>query len=283
MFPHEKNKIKRNFSPVYLAIFSGIIIVILIFNGLLEINRTKNGFYRLLEREAIVLIQHFEKNIQETLASLRWVESGQGRHMLSPPLSEFSFGLEASIADYLIETAHRVDQLDQERPLQSSEFQALINQHLIASIEIYDSKGNLLRGWSSPAISVEKKILLRDLIERKRSVVIDLFGKPLTKDHWFAIAIWRKMGPGIIALHLDGEQIKRLFRQFAIQRAISDISLREGILYVSVQDSQFEILAHSDPTFSGGTEEDSFLKSALQRNRPLSRFLQSKKGEESSK
>jgi signal transduction histidine kinase len=277
LFPHKKNKIKRNFSPIYLAIFSGIILIILIFNGLLEISRTKNGFYRLLEREAIVLIQHFEKNIQETLTSLRWMESGSGRHLLSPPLSEFSFGLEASIADYLIETAHRVDQLDKEKPLKPSEFQSLISQHLIASIEIYDSKGSLVRGWSSPTMSVERKALLRDLIEKKRSVVIDLFGKPLTKVHWFSIAIWRKADPGIIALHLNGEQIKRLFRQFAIQRSISDISLREGILYVSVQDSQFEMLAHSDPTFSGGKEEDSFLKSALQRNRPLSRFLRSKK------
>jgi hypothetical protein len=45
-------KTKRNFSPIYLGIFSGILLIILIVNGLLEINRTKNGFYRLLEREA---------------------------------------------------------------------------------------------------------------------------------------------------------------------------------------------------------------------------------------
>ena len=205
------------------------------------------------------------------------MESDPGSHLLSPPLSEFSFGLEASITEYLIETAHRVDRLDKERSLKPSEFQSLINQHLIASIEIYDSKGNLLRGRSSPTISVKRKTLLSDLIGKKRSVVIDLFGKPLTKEHWFSIAIWRKTDPGIIALHLDGEQIKRLFRQFAIQRSISDISLREGILYVSVQDSQFEILGHSDPTFSGGREEDPFLKSALQKNQPLSRFLQSEK------
>jgi signal transduction histidine kinase len=280
LFRDEKNQIKRSFSPIYLAIPSGIILIILIFNGLLEINRTKNGFYRLLEREATVLIQHLEKNIDETLASLQWMESSSERHQFNPPLSEFLFGLEESIATYLVETAHRVDQLDKEKPLDSSEFESLMNQHLITSIEIYDSKGNLLKGWPSPIPAIERKSLLRDLIKGKRSVVIDLFGKPLSKDHWFSIAIWRKTTPGIIALHLDGEQIKRLFRQFAMQRAISDIGLREGILYISVQDAQFNILAHTDSTFAGKKEEDSFLKGSLQSNQPLSRFLQPRKGEE---
>ena len=61
------DKEKRGFSPIYLAILSGIILIILIINGFLEINRTRRGFYLLLQREAVVLIQHFEKNIQEAL------------------------------------------------------------------------------------------------------------------------------------------------------------------------------------------------------------------------
>jgi signal transduction histidine kinase len=280
LFRDEKNQIKRSFSPIYLAIPSGIILIILIFNGLLEINRAKNGFYRLLEREATVLIQHLEKNINETIASLQWMESSSEKHLFNPPLSEFLFGLEESIATYLVETAHRVDQLDKEKPLNSSDFQSLIDQYLIASIEIYDSKGNLLRGWPSPIPPIARKTLLRDLIEGKRSVVIDLIGKPLSKDHWFSIAILRKTNPGIIALHLNGEQIKRLFRQFSIQRAISDIGLREGILYISVQDAQLNILAHTDSSFAWKKEEDSFLKGSLQSNQPLSRFLRSTKGEE---
>jgi len=208
------------------------------------------------------------------------MESVPGRQLPSPPISGFFFDLEESVAEYLVETTQRVDQIDKEKPLNSSDLQSLIDQYLITSIEIYDPKGNLLRSWPSPIPSIERRTLLRDLIEKKRSVVIDLFGKPLSEDHWFSIAILRKTIPGIIALHLNGEQIKRLFRQFAIQRAISDIGLREGILYISVQDAQFNILAHTDPTFTGKMEENSFLKSSLQSNQPLSRLLQPTKGEE---
>jgi signal transduction histidine kinase len=276
----QEHKIKRSFSPIYLGIFSGIILIILIINGLLEINRTKNGFYHLLEREAIVLIQHFEKNIQETFASLQWMESGPGKHSSSPPVSGLFFGLEDSIAEYLLEAIHRADQIDREKPLNPSDLQSLIDQYHITSIEIYDAKGNPLRGWPSPFSSPEKKPLLRELIEKKHPVAIDLFGKPLSEDHLFSIAIWRRVNPGIIALYLNGEQMKRLLRQSAIQRAISDIGLREGIFYISVQDISFNTLAHTDPAMIGKKEEDPFLKNSLQSNHVLSRYDQSIKGEE---
>ncbi|MGZ3524044.1 MAG: hypothetical protein ACXU9L_04560 [Thermodesulfobacteriota bacterium] len=154
-------KTKRSFSPVYLGILSGVILVILIINGLLEINRTKNGFYLLLKREGTVLIQHFQKNIQETLASLQGTESGAEKHPLNPPMSGLYFGLEDSIAEYLLEIVYRVDQIDGEKPLNSSDFQSLVEQYRITSIEIYDSNGNLLKGGPSPFFSPETKNLLQ--------------------------------------------------------------------------------------------------------------------------
>ena len=276
---HE-NKAKRSFSPIFLGIFSGIILVILIVNGLLEINRTRNGFYLLLEKEGTVLIQHFERNIQETLTSLQWMESGSGKYSLNPSASGLFFGLEDTIAEYLLEAIHRVDQLDRERPLNPSDFQSFIDQYRITSVEIYDSKGNRLKGWPSSSNPIEKKIILRELIEKKHPVAIDLTGKTFSKDQLFSIAVWRRMNREIIALYLNGEQIKTLLRQFAIQRVISDIGLREGILYISVQDDSFNTLAHTNPTLIGKKEVDPFLRYSLLNHQLFSRHDQSGKGEE---
>jgi signal transduction histidine kinase len=276
----EGNRIKGGFPPIYLAILCGIILTILIINGILEINRTKNGFYLLLKREGIVLIQHFEKNIQETLTTLELLENPSGSSYPTSLLSGNLFGLDESVAEYLLEAARRVDQMDREKPLNASDLQSLAEQFLVTSVEIYDSKGNLLRGWPIPSPSPTRKSLLRELIEKKRSVVIDFFGKPLSLGHWFSIAILRKISPGIIVLHLNGEQMKRLFRQFAIQRSISDMNLREGIIFISVQDSHLNILASTDPDLIGRKDEDPFLISALHSEQPLSRIQESKKGEE---
>jgi signal transduction histidine kinase len=276
----QENKIKRSFSPIYLGILSGILLIILIINGLLEINRTKNGFYLLLEREAIVLIQYFEKNIQETLISLQWMENGPGKSSGTPTVSGIFFGLEDSIAEYLLEAIHGVDQIERENPLNPSDLQNLVTQYHITSIEIYDPKGNLLKGWPSPFPSPGKKLLLQELIGKKRPVALDLFSKPLSEDQLFSIAIWRRMNAGIIVLYLNGKEMKRLLWQFAIQRAISDIGLREGILYISVQDISLNTLAHTDTTFIGKREEDAFLKNSLQNTKVLSRRHPSFRGEE---
>jgi signal transduction histidine kinase len=272
------NKIKRNFSPIYLAILSGIILIILIVNGVLEINRAQNGFYLLLKREAIVLIQHFEKNIHENLAALQVLESHRGSSASSPLLSGTLYGLEESVAEYLLEAAHRVDQMDREKSLSSSDLQSLAEQYLATSIEIYDQKGDLIRSSSTPPS--KRKTLLRELVEKKRSVAIDLFGKPFKGDQWFSIAISRKIMPGFIALHLSGEQMKRLFRQFAIQRAVSDLAPRQDILFISVQDADLYILAHSDSAFPGRREEDSFLKNSLKSDQSFSRLYRSARGQE---
>jgi len=276
----DKSKIKRSFSPIYLGIFSGVLLVILIINGLLEIKRTQNGFYLLLEREATVLIQHFEKNIQEALAFQDWMESEPGKASLNVPVSGLFFGLEDSVAEYLLEVLHRVDQIDRGKPLTSSDLQYLIDQYHLTSIEIYDSKGTPLRGWPSPFSPPEKRRLLRGMIGKKQPVAIDLFGKPLSEGQLFSMAVWRRTNPEIIALYLDGEQLKRLLRQFVIQRAISDIGLREGILYISILDNSLNVIANTDSTLIGRREEDPFLKNSLQSQRVFFRHYQSSKGEE---
>jgi signal transduction histidine kinase len=274
----QENKIKRNFSPIYLAILSGILLIILIVNGILEINRAQKGFYLLLKREGVTYIQNFEKNIQDTLAALQWFENPSESPLPNVILSGTLFGLEESVAEYLLQAAHRIDQKDSEKPLSPFDLQSLTEQYAATSIEIYDQKGNLIR--SSPAPASKRNPLLRDLVEQKRSVVIDLFGKPFKGDQWFSIEVSRKNAPGFIALHFSGEQMKRLFRQFAIQRAISDLSPRQDILFISVQDTDLYTLAHSDPTFLGKKEEDSFLKNSLRSDQSFSRLYRSAKGEE---
>ena len=241
-------------------------------------NRTRNGFYLLLEREATVLLQHYEKSIQDTISNLQLLDNPPPD--LPPSLSGSFSGLDESIAEYLIDAAHRIDQLDRTKPLDAKDLQTLVNQYLITSIEVYDPKGHWIKGWP-PAAPLNRNPLLRELFEKNRSVVIDLFGKPLAGEgQGFSAAIWRKDGAGIISLHLDSGQMRKLLYQFAIQRAISDIGFREGVLYVSVQDAQFNILAHTDSSLIGKREEDPFLKNTLQNPKPLFRHRNPSKNEE---
>ncbi|MCJ7641747.1 MAG: ATP-binding protein [Desulfobacterales bacterium] len=280
MLADHGTRVKRNFSPVYLAILSGIVLTILIINGLLEVSRARNGFYLLLEREGIAHLQYLEKNIQESIESLPLIEGPPGTH-LPPALAEYFLSLEESVAEYLVAVASRLDQAVAEKPLTPSDLQSMADQYGVTSIEIYDPKGNRLRGGSTPSESAPENPLLRELFEKKRSVAIDLFGKQWTGEApWFFVAISRKSAPGVIALYLNRDQMERTVRQFAVQRAISDSGLREGILYVSVVDTQLNTLGHTDPVFIGNKLEDPFLRNALQSDQPASRLYRPPKGDE---
>jgi signal transduction histidine kinase len=273
------DRTKRSFSPVYLAILSGIILVILIINGLLEINRTRKGFFLLLEQEANLLLQYFQKNIQETLEALQTQEQVPGERSSNPSLSEFLFNLEESVAEYLVESAHRMDETDRNKPLSSSELRSLVEQYGVSSIDIYDPAGTLIRGWPQTSSPVAPNALLLELVQKKRSVVFDLSGKaPKGERPSFSVGIMRMGSPGIIVLRLNGEQMKMLMKQFAIQRVISEVGLREGILSVSVLDDQLTTLAHSDASLPGRTEQDPFLKKALQSPLSLSRLYHPSSG-----
>lgn len=271
---------RRSFSPVYLAILSGIILVILIINGLLEINRTQKGFLLLLEREAHLILESLQKNMEETSEALTLLDSSPEERLSHPSLSAFLNGLEEFVAEYLVDTAYRVDQRDRRTPLVTSELQAIAKESFVSAIEFYDVKGDLLKSWPSPPFPLNRRSFLRELIVKKRSVVIDLFGKSLVGEGlWFSIAVQRRGVPGFVALYLDGQQMKQLLWQFANQRGISDLGLREGILYVSVYDGHLRRVAHTGSTLIGQTEEDTFLRNSLQESDLVSRRYRSKTGE----
>jgi signal transduction histidine kinase len=273
------DRTQRSFSPVYLAILSGIILIILTINGLLEINRTRKGFFLLLEQEANLLLQYFQKNIQETLESLQTAEQVPEGRSPNPSVSEFLFNLEESIAEYLVESAHRMDEADRNKPMSNPELRSWVEQYAISSIGIYDPAGTLIRAWPQTSLPGAPNALLQELVQKKRSVVIDLFGKALEGERsWFSVGIRRMGTPGFIVLRLNGEQMRRLMKQFAIQRVISEVGLREGILSVSVLDDQLTPLAHSDANLLGRTEQDPFLQRALQSPSSLSRLYHPSKG-----
>jgi len=263
-----------------LAILSGIILVILIINGLLEINRTQKGFLLLLEREAHLILDSLQKNMEETSEVLDLLDRSPEERLSHPSLSAFLNGLEEFVAEYLVESAYRVDQRDRRTPLGASDLQAIAKESFVSAIEFYNVKGDVLKSWPSPPFPLNRRSLLRELTVKKRSVVIDLFGKSLVSEGlWFSIAVQRRGAPGFVALYLDGQQMKQLLWQFAIQREISDLGLREGIRNVSVYDGNLRRVAHTGSTSIGQVEEDTFLRNALQKSGLVSRRYQLKTGE----
>lgn len=275
-------KTRRAFSPVYLAFISGILLVILTINGLLEINRTRKGFYTLLEREGLVLLQHFERNLQETFLSFKEVEAAQGNQLTSVLNGPF-LGLEESVAEYVVNAAQRLDQAEKVSILGTDDLRSFAEQFDIGRVELYDGNGRLSKTWPSNEASPEAPSLVRELVQNKRPLWIDLEGTISTKKgqgYWFSVGIGRKTAPGAIVLFFDEGQMKKLLLRFAVLRAITDMSFREGISFVVVQDVSLNVLASYNPNLVPFAYRDPFLKSLLQTQSHRSRLYRTEKGEE---
>ena len=218
--------------------------------------------------------------MEETSEALNLLDRSPEERLSHPSLSAFLNGLEEFVAEYLVESAYRVDQRDRRTPLGASDLQAIAKESFVSAIEFYNVKGDVLKSWPSPPFPLNRRSLLRELTVKKRSVVIDLFGKSLVSEGlWFSIAVQRRGAPGFVALYLDGQQMKQLLWQFAIQREISDLGLREGIRNVSVYDGNLRRVAHTGSTSIGQVEEDTFFRNALQKSGLVSRRYRLKTGE----
>ena len=271
---------KRTFSPLYLAILSGVILIILFINGLLEINRTKRGLYLLLEREGLALLRQIDREMQQAMGALQRWDDPREEGPLSPSVSEFLFSLEESVAEYLIETARTLDSMDAETPSDGPVLQRLTGEYLLSSIGIYDEQGRLLRGWPTAPRPSSPPMVLREWIERKRSVLIDLFGRPSDrKTPFFSVAVSRRSVPGILLLRLNDEAMKGLLRRFAVQRVLAEIGLQEGVLFVEVYDDRLHALTPTDPVFVRKAD-DPFLKASFKESQPISRVDRLPSGEE---
>lgn len=271
---------KKGFSPIYLLILSAILLIILLVNGFLEMSRTKKGLFLLLEREGAILVQHFEKNIQETITILKEFEKFY-EIPSNPPISELYLGIEESIVEYLLDIAHRIDKSDSQSSLTHSDLRSIVENTLITSIELYDLNGRLIIGWPEGFKFIGEKKFILELLNKKSSVFSNIFEKSREeKPSFFTIAIRRKFNPGIIALHIESNKAEMLFKIFSLQKAISDINLREGILYVSVQDDTLTVIGHSNFSLVGRKDEDDFLRDSLKTFKLSSRLIKNSKDEE---
>lgn len=277
-----KEKARRAFSPVSLIVISGILLVILTINGVLEIRRTMKAFYALLEREGLVLLAHYEKNLQETFLSFQEVAAAPGNQLVSALNGPF-LGLEESVAEYVVNAAQRLDQAERQSSLGADELRTFAEQHGVGGIELYDGSGRLFKAWPPGEATPEAASRVKALIENRQPLWIDLEGSVSAKKdqrYWFSVGVGRKAVPGAIVLLLNEGQMKKLLLQFAVQRALMDMSLREGISFVVVQDDSLSVLASLNPGLVTFADRDSFLATLSQARSHRSRLYRTGKGDE---
>lgn len=204
--------------------------------------------------------------------------------------------LEEAIAQRLLDNARLLDYLLQHVPLSNQLLAELAAHNGLDRIEVLDAQGTVL---ASSAITLPAP--MQEHLARHR---MEMRGLPPMLRHWYepllrgqaqqvlqgfgeqrfwlgrqyAVAIRRQEGAGIIAISADAGAILRFRQEVGLQRLLNDLANNPMVAYVSLQNSELTIVAHTDAARVGATAEDAFLRQALSASRPSLRMLTGEDG-----
>ena len=204
--------------------------------------------------------------------------------------------LEEAIAQRLLDHARLLDRLLQHVPLSNQLLAELAARNELDRIEVLDAQGTVL---ASSAIRLPAP--MQQHLARHG---MDMRGLPPMLRHWYepllrgqsqqalqgfgeqrfwlgrqyAVAIRRQEGTGIIAISADAGEILKFRQEVGLQRLLNDLVSNPRLAYVSLQNPELIIVAHTDAARVGATAEDAFLRQALSAPRPLLRTLPGEDG-----
>ncbi|HSF30237.1 MAG TPA: ATP-binding protein [Candidatus Tectomicrobia bacterium] len=204
--------------------------------------------------------------------------------------------LEEAIAQRLLDHARLLDRLLQHVPLSNQLLAELAARNGLDRIEVLDAQGNVLASSAIRLPAPMQEHLARHGMEMR--------GLPPMLRHWYepllrgqaqqalqgfgeqrfwlgrqyAVAIRRQESAGIIAISADAGEIIRFRQEVGLQRLLNDLASNPMVAYVSLQNPELTIVAHTDAARVGATAEDAFLRQALSAPRPSLRTLAGEDG-----
>jgi signal transduction histidine kinase len=199
--------------------------------------------------------------------------------------------LEEAIAQRLLDNARLLDRLLQYVPLSNQLLAELAAGNGLDRVEVLDAQGTVLASSAIRLPAPMQEHLARHGMEMR--------GLPPMLRHWYepllrgqaqealqgfgeqrfwlgrqyAVAIRRQEGAGIIAISADAGEILRFRQEVGLQPLLNDLASNPMVAYISLQNPELTIVAHTDAARVGATADEAFLRQALSASRPSLRTL----------
>ena len=248
------------FRPLFLLIIWGLLALLLLINGIYETKRLKDNLHRLLYDEGSALIAGLEKNAQTSFASVTALETFPEASALLALSPANPLALDDSVVDLLLDLAFQVDRQIGSRGPEEKELAATANTWHLSGIAFISSRQTLTYPPSEEALRGGDPFI-RPLLEGKTAYAIRRSEKKETGQMGhLSVAIVRRAGEGILAIHADERSIRNLRRRALLQGLIEEWKGRGETRYIIFQGEDLEVWADTAPERIGRKEESGFLR-----------------------
>ena len=205
--------------------------------------------------------------------------------------------LEDLIGQRLLDNARLIDQLLLSRHADQVLLREISAMNRLQKIDLLDQRG---RPWEPAALPprMATKKEEEELVQRRQRMISYMWGKrwrlhlekneekaaeppPKIKERefWegsaFGVAIGARSFPGIIAIHANADYVLNFEKEIGVQSQIENLRRQSDSDFVSLLDSNLNVVAHTDPDRIGKQEKEPLVLKAKATGQLFSQIVES--------
>jgi signal transduction histidine kinase len=238
-----------NRRPVHSALFLlpvlAVLLLLLLINGYLEIQRTRAQLFSLLETEGQLLIQGIETNSANLIN--RFLSAGSlpsAPSLAEGPETEPLLGLEELLIERLVDLGLRLDQEETKRPGDPENRRRLIAATGFSQIDFMALPPE--DRYANPQVrELSRNPSFQKLLSGQSRLFVSRKEPGKDSPYWLTLALARRFDRGLILIRLSPEEYRFLGQQIIIQGIINEFFGKGNLAYLEIQDTQKRVLAEA--------------------------------------
>ena len=267
---------KKVFLPRHFLASGILLLIIASLYVFFEARRLQQELLRQTEDKAVALAKTMEASVKNAIV---------GNALL-----------EDLIGQRLLDNARLIDQLLLSRQADYALLKEISAMNRLQKIDLLDQQG---RPWEPASLppTVATKNQEEELVQRRQRMINYMWGKRWRlhletneeetaapppriqqREFWgnnaFGVAVGARSFPGIIAIHANADYILNFEKEIGVQTQITDLGRQSDSEFISLLDSNLNVVAHTDPDRIGQKEEDSLVLKAKAGGRLFSQIVE---------
>jgi signal transduction histidine kinase len=226
--------------PITLIVSCLIFVILIMIMGLMDLNRLDRSLVNFMEVRGLDVAEKIERESLGNFNSIMQMIRGESAGETLIPLTDETFLVQESLINALVNVIRMVDGRWPSQVMTQEEAKGIIEKEGLWLLALVDDRGRVLF-QSRP---VPKQVLVRaaPAVQKKKDLVIDLFGRSEKTIRSGILALRRSGGQGTVVIALDDDSLRWWGMRIAMQRAVDEAGQAPGVVFVTVLDGWGSLL-----------------------------------------
>ena len=236
---------KPNFFLIYATASIFLLIIVVGFHGLWQLQKGKQALYKVLYDQGNALVESLQTSGKNAIIS----------NILSQEI----------LINRLLDNANLIDLLIEQNGHNSLPLQKIVSKNNLFRLQVVDPSGRVLFDSINPLSPAILNVLpwqkqfitsgINPILRGEQRIIVEgLNENQHTIGNLFWVAVARNNSQGAIIIHVDAHYIDRFRREIGLKKIINDIAEQEGIQYVLFQDlslkDKYSIIAPDESSYA---------------------------------